>query len=87
MPLPPPTIGSTAVRGYVLPAGGEYDVECLQSMYGFQPSEHFNPLLFVVLGGVTLPAFTEVLFDIIASPWSTATKTAPVAVAVNIRRA
>ena len=83
----PPTIGSTNVRGYVLPAGGEFDVEALQSVYGFYSDRVYNPLLFVVPGGVNLPAGTEVLFDIIASPWSTSPKTAPTGVAANVRRA
>ena len=83
-----PTIGSTNVRGYVLPAGSGYDVEALQSLYGFQPAGQYNPLLFVVVGGVKLPAFTEILFDIAAAPWTpTSVKGAPTAVAVNVRRA
>ena len=82
-----PTIGSTNVRGYVLPAGSEYDVEALQSLYGFQPDLLPNALLFVVRGGVNLPAGTEVLFDIVAAPWNTSIKSAPAAVATNVRRA
>ena len=82
-----PTIGSTNVRGYVLPVGGEFAVEALQSVYGFYSDRVYNPLLFVVVGGVNLPAGTEILFDVIASPWPTSAKTAPTAVATNVRRA
>lgn len=82
-----PTIGSTGVRGYVLPAGSQFDVEALASLYGFHDAGSFNPNLFVVPGGVNLPAFTEILFDIIASPWPASVKTAPTAIATNIRRA
>lgn len=82
-----PSIGSVNVRGYVLPAGSEYDVEALASLYGFHGAGSFNPNLFVVPGGVNLPAGTEVLFDVIASPLNTSIKSAPTAVATNVRRA
>lgn len=84
MPLPLPTIGSTNVRGYVLPPTVGYAIEALESLYGFQPVGQYNPLLFFVTVCVNLPAGTEVLFDVVASPWN---PPAPTAVATNVRRA
>ena len=70
-----------------MPASTGYDISALASLYGFYPDGAYNPLLFVAVGGVNLPAGTEVLFDVIASPWNTSIKSAPTAVAVNVRRA
>ena len=75
-----PQIGDTNVRGYILPATTGYEIEALESIYGQQQPGVFNPLLFNVIGGVNLPVATEVLFDVIAGPWSTA-------IATNVRRA
>jgi hypothetical protein len=85
-PLPIPTIGSTNVRGFVLPdtcGGGA--VCALESLYGNQNPDRFNPLIFAVYGhDVGFPEGAEILFDVIGFTQPTG-ETIPLA--SNIRRA
>jgi hypothetical protein len=83
MPLPLPQIGSTNVRGYILPDTCGGDVEALESIYGNQKAIGFNPLVFFCfphLDRSVLPTGTEILFDVVAGPQGEA-------MAGNIRRA
>jgi hypothetical protein len=83
MPLPIPTIGSTNVRGYILPDTCGGDVEALESIYGNQKAVGGNPLVFYAflhLDRSVLPTGTEVLFDVVAGPQGEA-------LASNVRRA
>ena len=69
MPLPLPQIGSTNVRGYILPDTCGGDVEALESIYGNQKAIGFNPLVFFCfphLDRSVLPTGTEILFDVVA---------------------
>jgi hypothetical protein len=90
MTLPTPTIGSTDVRAYVIdapwnlsygPVQGQ-TFECLESIYGAQSADGFNPLIFRSVVPTGLPYGTEVLIDIVAAPWDATT-----GVASNVRRA
>lgn len=84
-----PQIGDINCRGYILPdTCGCGDIEALPSIYGAQPVGKPSGLLFYI-GDRTAkpPADTEVLFDVIASPWNTSGPTSPTEVAANVRRA
>jgi hypothetical protein len=80
MSQPTPTIGSTNVRGYVLPDTCQGNVEALPSIYGFQRADVKNPNCFYVVGGVDFPEGAEIFFDVIAAPWGRGE-----AVAANLR--
>ena len=84
-----PTIGDVNVRGYVIdapwnttvPPGGQ-TFECLESVYGKQSADSYNPLIFSSVEPTGFAYGTECVFDIVAAPWD-ATK----GVAANVRRA
>jgi len=88
MPLPIPTIGSTDVHAVVIDAAWNRSLdtvlgqtfECLESLYGNQNPDGFNPLIFSSVVPTCLPYGTEVLFDVVAAPWD-----ATVGVATNVR--
>ncbi len=76
------------VRGYVIDAVWNRTLtavqgqtfECLESLYGPQNPDAFNPLIFSSVVPTGLPYGTEVLFDVVAAPWD-----ATVGVASNVR--
>jgi hypothetical protein len=80
-----PQIGDLNVRGFVLPDTCGHTIEALESLYGNQKPDGYNPLLFMAAPGETIPPVgTEVLFDCIASPWGSSNPPNG-AVAGNIR--
>ena len=88
-----PQIGDTNVRAYVIdapwnlsygPVQGQ-TFECLESIYGAQSADAFNPLIFRSQYPTGLPYGTEVLIDIVAEP-ATWPQTGH-GVASNVRRA
>jgi len=72
MPLPQPKIGDTNVRGYILASTVGHEIEALESLYGQQNPDGYNPLLFdrAPYEPDLPPEGTEILFDLIAAPAS-----------------
>ena len=88
MSFPIPKIGDINVRGYVLAPGIGWQIEALQSLYGNQPPNATNALLWNVMPGETLPPEgSEIYFDIVAAPASWRFNAPANGVAVNVRLA
>jgi hypothetical protein len=79
MSRPTPTIGDVNVRGFILPATCGGDIEALESIYGQRKADEYNPLIFYIPGGHNFAEGQEVLFDVVAHPFTRG------AVASNVR--
>jgi len=65
MSLPLPVVGSTNVRGFVLPQTCSGSVCALPSLYGDVPVDRYNPLVFFSSQDLSEFAVgTEIYFDV-----------------------